>query len=57
MRNSLDAVADRDFALDYLYAGSVLFTHLSRIGEELVLWCTPGSASRIYRRPRRRARR
>src|SRR5205085_745463 len=41
MRNTLDAVADRDFALDYLYAASVLFTHLSRIGEELVLWCTP----------------
>ena len=40
MRNSLDAVADRDFALDYLYASAVLFTHLSRIGEEIVLWCT-----------------
>jgi argininosuccinate lyase len=40
MRNSIDAVADRDFALDYLYAGAVLFTHLSRIGEELVLWTT-----------------
>ena len=40
MRNSLDAVADRDFALDYLYACTVLFTHLSRIGEELVLWAT-----------------
>src|SRR5262245_48935521 len=40
LRNSLDAVADRDFALDYLYACSVLFTHLSRIGEELVLWST-----------------
>jgi argininosuccinate lyase len=38
LRNSLDAVADRDFALDYLYAAAVLFTHLSRIGEELVLW-------------------
>jgi argininosuccinate lyase len=38
MRNSLDAVADRDFALDYLYASAVLFTHLSRVGEELVLW-------------------
>jgi argininosuccinate lyase len=38
MRNSLDAVGDRDFALDYLYAVSVLFVHLSRIGEELVLW-------------------
>jgi argininosuccinate lyase len=38
MRNSLDAVADRDFALDYLYACAVLFVHLSRIGEELCLW-------------------
>jgi argininosuccinate lyase len=40
MRNSLDAVADRDFALDYLYAAAVLFTHLSRVGEELCLWAT-----------------
>jgi argininosuccinate lyase len=40
MRNSIDAVADRDFALDYLYATATLFTHLSRIGEELVLWTT-----------------
>jgi argininosuccinate lyase len=40
MRNTIDAVADRDFALDYLYACAVLFTHLSRIGEELVLWTT-----------------
>ena len=38
MRNSLDAVADRDFALDYLYACAVLFGHLSRIGEEVTLW-------------------
>ncbi len=40
MRNSLDAVADRDFALDYLYAVAVCLGHLSRIGEELVLWST-----------------
>jgi argininosuccinate lyase len=40
MRNSLDAVADRDFALDYLYAVAVCFVHLSRIGEELCLWAT-----------------
>ena len=40
MRNSLDAVGDRDFALDYLYASTVLFTHLSRVGEELVIWAT-----------------
>jgi argininosuccinate lyase len=38
LRNSLDAVADRDFALDYLYACAVLLGHLSRIGEEVVLW-------------------
>ena len=38
LRNSIDAVADRDFALDYLYAAATLFVHLSRIGEELVLW-------------------
>jgi argininosuccinate lyase len=40
MRNTIDAVADRDFALDYLYAAATLFVHLSRIGEELVLWTT-----------------
>jgi argininosuccinate lyase len=40
MRNSLDAVADRDFVLDYLYACAVLFSHLSRIGEEVCLWAT-----------------
>ncbi len=40
VRNSLDAVADRDFALDYLYACAALFVHLSRLGEELVLWAT-----------------
>ena len=40
LRNSIDAVGDRDFALDYLYAAAVLFTHLSRMGEEIVLWAT-----------------
>jgi argininosuccinate lyase len=40
MRNSIDAVADRDFALDYLYAAAMLAQHLSRIGEEIVLWST-----------------
>jgi argininosuccinate lyase len=40
LRNSLDAVADRDFALDYLYAVAVCFVHLSRIGEELCLWAS-----------------
>jgi argininosuccinate lyase len=40
MRNSIDAVSDRDFALDYLYAAAVLFQHLSRIAEEIVLWST-----------------
>ena len=40
MRNSIDAVSDRDFALDYLYATAMLFQHLSRIGEEIVIWST-----------------
>ena len=40
LRNSVDAVSDRDFALDYLYAGAMLFQHLSRVGEEIVLSST-----------------
>jgi len=40
LRNSIDAVSDRDFALDYLYAAAMLAQHLSRIGEEIVLWST-----------------
>jgi argininosuccinate lyase len=40
MRNSLDAVADRDFALDYLYAVAACFSHLSRMAMELCLWAT-----------------
>ena len=58
MRNSIDAVADRDFALDYLYAVAVLYTHLSRIGEEIVLWSIGRvRLRRSCRRTRRRARR
>lgn len=38
--NSLDAVADRDFVADALYACSMLGVHLSRIGEELILWAS-----------------
>ncbi len=38
--NSIDAVSNRDFALDYLYAASVCATHLSRLGSELVIWST-----------------
>ena len=36
--NSMDAVADRDFVLDYLYAAAATMMHLSRMAEELVLW-------------------
>ncbi|MFO8088962.1 MAG: argininosuccinate lyase [Desulfatiglandaceae bacterium] len=38
--NSMDAVSDRDFVLDFLYASAVLCMHLSRLSEELVLWST-----------------
>jgi argininosuccinate lyase len=37
-QNSLDAVSDRDFILDYLYALSVLFMHLSRFSEDLIIY-------------------
>ncbi len=36
--NSLDAVSDRDFALEFLSASSICATHLSRFAEELVIW-------------------
>jgi len=36
--NSLDAVSDRDFILEFLSASAILMMHLSRFGEELVLW-------------------
>lgn len=36
--NSLDAVSDRDFALDFLHAANVCAMHLSRLSEELVIW-------------------
>jgi len=38
--NSLDAVSDRDFALEFLGAGAILAVHLSRLAEEIVIWCT-----------------
>ena len=37
-RNSLDSVSDRDFALEFLSASSVVMMHLSRLSEELILW-------------------
>ncbi len=37
-RNSLDSVSDRDFALEFCAASSILMMHLSRLSEELVLW-------------------
>lgn len=40
MANSLDAVSDRDFALDYLASASICALHLSRLSEELVIWST-----------------
>ena len=39
-RNSLDAVSDRDFAAEIAFACALLGVHLSRLGEELVLWST-----------------
>ena len=38
--NSLDGVSDRDFVCDFLYAATMTMLHISRFGEELVLWAT-----------------
>jgi len=38
--NSLDAVSDRDFALDYLHTASITAIHLSRLAEELIIWAS-----------------
>ncbi len=39
--NSLDAVSDRDFAIEFCAAASLLMMHLSRMSEELILWMSP----------------
>jgi argininosuccinate lyase len=39
--NSLDAVSDRDFAIEFTFASSLVMTHLSRLSEELILWSSP----------------
>ena len=39
-RNSVDAVADRDIELELVSALSIIAVHLSRLAEELVIWCT-----------------
>jgi argininosuccinate lyase len=40
MRNSLDAVSDRDFVLELLSSAAICATHLSRLAEEIVIWST-----------------
>ena len=39
--NSLDAVSDRDFAIEFCAAASLVMTHISRFSEELILWMSP----------------
>jgi argininosuccinate lyase len=41
VENSVDAVSDRDFLVEFLAAASLIMVHLSRLGEELVQWCAP----------------
>ena len=38
--NSMDAVSDRDYILEFLSAASILMVHLSRLSEEIILWCS-----------------
>ena len=40
-QNSLDAVSDRDFAIEFTAAASLVMLHLSRLSEELILWSSP----------------
>ena len=40
-RNSLDAVSDRDFAIEFTAAAALVMVHISRLSEELVLWMSP----------------
>ena len=40
-RNSIDAVSDRDFAVEYVFVLSTLAMHLSRLAEEWLIWATP----------------
>eukprot|EP01034_Spumella_vulgaris_P022644 gene22643-28784_t len=39
--NSLDAVSDRDFAIEFTAAASLIMTHVSRMSEELIIWMSP----------------
>ena len=49
--NSLDAVSDRDFAIEFLAAAALAGTHLSRLAEEIVIWAS--DAVRVYPAQRR----
>ncbi|MBC7204171.1 MAG: argininosuccinate lyase, partial [Pusillimonas sp.] len=40
-RNSLDAVSDRDFAIEFCAAASLIMVHISRLSEELIIWMSP----------------
>ena len=40
MANSLDAVADRDYALEFMAAATICAVHISRLAEEIVIWCS-----------------
>jgi argininosuccinate lyase len=42
LRNSMDAVSDRDFAVEFLSACSILMMHMSRLSEDIILWVSPG---------------
>ena len=39
-RNSIDAVSDRDFVIEFTFAAALIMMHLSRMSEELILWCS-----------------
>ena len=49
--NSLDAVSDRDFAIEFTAASALVMTHVSRFSEELVLWMVSARRLHRHRRP------
>ena len=46
-QNSLDAVSDRDFAIEFCSAAAVLMMHISRLSEELVIWMSQRFAIKL----------
>ena len=45
--NSMDAIADRDYIMEILFDLAVVGAHLSRMSEDVILWCTAGNSASL----------